>query len=327
MRWVIRGVALLIVLVAVVVAARLLRPPQRSDVITEPWDALRGQPWLKPNLRDARVVLPDRPHTRDEAARARAGELEMRRTRTYRLSTNSIRLRGPEVGPKAGRRIVALGDSVTHGWGVAEEEAWPARLAAELARRGTPAEVLNAGVPANDIATMSTWCAAQGVPLAPDLVLWTRRPTGEPGAVERYAEHVGRCADAVRVPVVVILPPVSRFDPRGSAHYREEASALTERLAGRGIPVFDLTDTFREAQAGRGETLERRGADYAVVDQESGKVWLTAPAPADGLPDEVYALFEREPDVREALLFDEGHPDAEGFALFARAVADRIASL
>jgi hypothetical protein len=35
----------------------------------------------------------------------------------------------------------------------------------------------------------------------------------------------------------------------------------------------------------------------------------------------VYALFESEPEVREALFFDEGHPDAEGFTVFAESVA------
>ena len=42
--------------------------------------------------------------------------------------------------------IVALGDSLTAGYGVAREEAWPARLGARLRREGYAVRVVNAGV-------------------------------------------------------------------------------------------------------------------------------------------------------------------------------------
>ena len=65
----------------------------------------------------------------------------------------------------------------------------------------------------------------------------------------------------------------------------------------------------------------------AVVDQEaSGKTWLEVAPSTHDLPREVYALFEDQPTVREALFFDDGHPDAEGFELFASTVAGAIAS-
>jgi acyl-CoA thioesterase-1 len=43
-------------------------------------------------------------------------------------------------------RIVALGDSLTAGYGVAPDQAFPARLQAQLKSRGIEAEVVNAGV-------------------------------------------------------------------------------------------------------------------------------------------------------------------------------------
>jgi acyl-CoA thioesterase-1 len=42
--------------------------------------------------------------------------------------------------------IVALGDSLTAGFGVAPEEAWPALIEARLRREGQPHRVVNAGV-------------------------------------------------------------------------------------------------------------------------------------------------------------------------------------
>jgi acyl-CoA thioesterase-1 len=46
----------------------------------------------------------------------------------------------------AGPLVIFLGDSLTAGLGLAEEQAYPARVAARLAARGTPVRVINAGV-------------------------------------------------------------------------------------------------------------------------------------------------------------------------------------
>jgi acyl-CoA thioesterase-1 len=46
----------------------------------------------------------------------------------------------------AERVVVAFGDSLTAGFGVAADEAWPARLQARLEREGYPYRVVNAGV-------------------------------------------------------------------------------------------------------------------------------------------------------------------------------------
>jgi acyl-CoA thioesterase-1 len=53
------------------------------------------------------------------------------------------------MAPPAGgdeRVIVAFGDSLTAGYGVAAEEAWPALIEARLRREGYPYRVVNAGV-------------------------------------------------------------------------------------------------------------------------------------------------------------------------------------
>jgi acyl-CoA thioesterase-1 len=50
------------------------------------------------------------------------------------------------AGAAEERVIVALGDSLTAGFGVAAEDAWPALLDARLRREGRPYRVVNAGV-------------------------------------------------------------------------------------------------------------------------------------------------------------------------------------
>ena len=306
----------------------------KSDHIVEASEELGGKWWLLPNLDEALVVVPDRPHTRGEIEASHKGEGAITRVREFRLSTNSQGLRGPEIREKKTgvTRIVALGDSVTHGWGVSREEAYPARLQAELERRGHAAEVINAGVPANRLDTMETWCRVVGKRLEADWILWTRRPdarNSDPVGV--YRRHARECARESGAKLMVILPPISTFDPRGAGRYKQEGEALREAF-GPHTEVVELTEIFWAAQAGRGEVLRVRDGSHQVVDQESGRVLLESAAPGasdaagptQAMDSAIYDLFESAPEVREALFFDEGHPDAEGFQVFAGAVAEAL---
>jgi len=64
------------------------------------------------------------------------------------IRTNEWGMRGPGVGPRVEdtRRILVLGDSITLGWGVREEDTLTARLQKMFADAGQKVEVLNAGV-------------------------------------------------------------------------------------------------------------------------------------------------------------------------------------
>ena len=59
------------------------------------------------------------------------------------LAGDAVAADGPDRGE---RTIVALGDSLTAGYGVAPDEAWPALIQARLRREGFPYSVVNAGV-------------------------------------------------------------------------------------------------------------------------------------------------------------------------------------
>jgi lysophospholipase L1-like esterase len=83
-----------------------------------------------------------------------------------KVSTNRFGLRGPEIGPKRGLRVLALGDSFTFGVGAREEETWPARLAEILG-----AEVLNAGAPGFGVPDAVAWYEHYGAQLDPDVVV------------------------------------------------------------------------------------------------------------------------------------------------------------
>ncbi len=325
-----RGISIGIIVAALsftgVVVHQRSQQRAASDIIVERWERLGGQEWLKPNLQGARLVIPDRPHSLREVHAWRKGESDtIHRTRTFKINTNAQRMRGPDMGdkPAGTTRIIALGDSVTNGWGVTQADSYPARLEESLNNLGHKVEVLNAGVPANPIPVMADWCRNVAGDFSPDIILWTRRPpTNLRDPYKGYVGTLRQCAKAAGATVVVVLPPVSTFDVRGNESWSQEADELRRRLAKDGTTVIELTGAFRTAQRGRGEILEVRGQRLHVVDQETGREWLQAHRSPHDLPNEIYTLFEQQPDVREALFFDGGHPDVEGYKLMADTIAD-----
>jgi lysophospholipase L1-like esterase len=82
------------------------------------------------------------------------------------VATNRQGLRGPEIGPKRGLRILAIGDSFTFGVGAQQDETWPARLGQIL-----HAQVLNAGAPGFGVPDAVAWYERYGVGLDPDVVV------------------------------------------------------------------------------------------------------------------------------------------------------------
>jgi lysophospholipase L1-like esterase len=89
------------------------------------------------------------------------------------FTTSSLGLRGPEAGTKTAARVLALGDSYTFGWGVAQGEEWIHVAAEEANRRlGRPAvEGWNGGV--NGYGTEGAIAQLERVApeLRPDVVL------------------------------------------------------------------------------------------------------------------------------------------------------------
>ena len=287
---------------------------RQSDPITGPWPEL-GQHsfWLLPNLVDARMVVPDRPHAKQESIEGNFG-----RARTFRVNTNGDRLRNPELAPKAGSRVLCIGDSVTFGWGVADDQSYPAQLASQMG-----VEVLNAGVPAQNTFTMRRYIELKAKELQVDAICWTRRPQlNLPDPIGDYARELGMARRAAKdATFIVVLPPISRFDPKGVESWEEEERQLKNRL---DVPVVELTRPFFAAQRG-GATLDVAGDQLTLRDGD--EVVVQATRPEFDLPSAIYDAFEDDPSLKEHLFFDSGHPDAEGFTLFASEVAQVLKPL
>jgi lysophospholipase L1-like esterase len=87
------------------------------------------------------------------------------------VRTNSRGLRGEEIPYKrtpGRKRILVLGDSVTFGYGLEEENSYPSLLGERLAGG---AEVLNAGVVGYGLDQQHLWFKREGVRYRPDVVV------------------------------------------------------------------------------------------------------------------------------------------------------------
>lgn len=298
-------------------------PSESDDFFQEAAYLGPGGHELIPNLDRARIVTPDRPH---DPVEARTPELlaEIGRRRVFEISTNSTGLRGPELGPKAGYRVLCIGESVTFGWGVPAAESYPARLSEELG-----VEVINAGIPAMRPSQMALWLQRHAPAIEADLILFTARPNWMvPDPWRDYFDAIRAARRAVHpTPVALILPPISTFDLRGRNQRPQELAQLEKNL--KEVPWLDLTPSFRAAlaqsapvQAGRGVVLEVSGNVQKVVAVGREEVLLEATSPdPNTLAPEVVDWLEDHLDSVEPLMFDGAHPDSEGFGVFAAEVA------
>lgn len=93
-----------------------------------------------------------------------------------RVTINELGLRDRPLLPKRPEeyRILALGDSVTFGWGVSQDEIFAARLEPLLsARLDRPVRVINSGVGGYNTVQEVTYFKQSGLLLQPDLVILT----------------------------------------------------------------------------------------------------------------------------------------------------------
>lgn len=110
------------------------------------------------NRPDVELAIPfvDAPGAAPRVVRARINADGFRGPRLARVRTSGV------------GRIACVGDSHTFGWGVADDQTWPARLVQAVA----PIEVLNAGVHGHDAEQEARFLEREVLGWRPDLVLW-----------------------------------------------------------------------------------------------------------------------------------------------------------
>lgn len=274
-----------------------------------------GAAVLRANLSQATVVAPNRPHSPEEVTSPDRWE-RMRRTRTFTVSTNSRGLRGPELSsPASGQRVVCIGDSVTMGWGVADDQTYPAHLSGILG-----VEVINAGMPAMKPNVIAAWLQANAQALDMDILVLAVRPNH--AVWDPWADYEIALKQAVAAvapaKIAVVLPPLSTFDPLGQRVGQAEASRIAQIAA--AYPVLDLTPAFRARQQS-GVVMQMDGDTQQMRVLPSMSIVAQGIGDGDHLAPELVAAFEADPGVKEPMFFDGGHPDADGYKLMANEVA------
>ena len=91
--------------------------------------------------------------------------------RTIHLRTNAVGYRNPEIGPKSRRRVLFLGDSITLGEYVEEEETFVRLVERLSAERGEPLETINAGVNLIGLEEELAILVETGIQTEPDVVV------------------------------------------------------------------------------------------------------------------------------------------------------------
>ncbi|NOY24836.1 MAG: hypothetical protein GXP62_03095 [Oligoflexia bacterium] len=288
--------------------------PTESDHIIDP-TTIDGVPLnlLLPNLRDARVVVPDRPHDPrlvfEPGARSR-----MHRRRSFLVDTTSQRLRGrQEAADLARPRILLFGDSVAFGWGLSHHDSVGQCLQRDLSIR-----VLNAGVPALRPAPMGVWAHYLLDEIDVDLVLIVIRPRQD--EIQDLVNAIAKIRQRSAAPIAMVLSPLSTFDVRGAASYGPLLAKVQAALG--NVPVLEATDALRQHPADQGVELRRQDGMQRMVDVETQAVLVEVPDLPQRTAPEILQAFEDDPSLHEPFFFDGGHANKAGSLIFAQAIAD-----
>jgi hypothetical protein len=91
--------------------------------------------------------------------------------RDITIRTNSLGYRNPEVGPKSGRRILFLGDSITFGDYLEEDDTFVRQVETLTQDRSPPWETINAGVGAIGLKNELAILLETGLQTDPDVVV------------------------------------------------------------------------------------------------------------------------------------------------------------
>lgn len=274
-------------------------------------------------------------------------------TYQHRVQVNALGLRGPELGPKASGevRVLFLGDSLTYGQGVGDDETVPFQLERALRARAPTRRwtVVNAGVRAYGTAQELGLLAELGARIQPDVVLlgWYWNDVVERPIETTYAAYRERgefCFDTgARLEGLARLR--WRFEqlPRKSALLMlvhdlvsSKAQVYAPELAEQGFELLGgLLERFRAASAGLGArpVVALFPDAKRLVGREDTRSYderAVALARAHGLA--VIELLEALVPLYRArgelpILPFDGHYDAEANRALGEFLAERLLAL
>lgn len=186
------------------------------------------------------------------------------RTTLYKgvaVRINADGFRGDDLlAPPAGwPRVCLIGDSVTFGNGCPEDGTLAVMLAAELAARGTPAQVLNCGIPGYNADNVAVLLRERVLALQPQRVLYVMVANDVSGSLARST-----------IPDDASIDSCAEF-PLGSPLLQMANQNASGLLRGLGVKLDGYVESIVRAWTGvGGERVRRALADMQASCRAAG---------------------------------------------------------
>ena len=245
------------------------------------------------------------------------------------LDENRFRRVTPIVADNAAFRILVIGDSLTYGTGVADEETYSSVIAAELSKQGYRVQVTNLGVEGAQSEDILNILKNNINVVRPHLVIYgiclndflpsgrSQDPIQVPRGLRwsalaaltvRSLTQAGMKLGLIKDFISEMMADLPRLEPR----FRKDLTAMNRLVTERGLPpvVTMVLDQY--------PTLNGPTRELALVAERAGKS-----AGMDVIPTDEYY---RQYDGRALRVSNwEGHPSVEAHGIFAQMFLSHIA--
>jgi lysophospholipase L1-like esterase len=231
-------------------------------------------------------------------------------------------------------RILALGDSVTFGWGVAQDKIFAVRLEQLLVSRlQRPVRVINSGVGAYNTVQEVTYFKREGISLQPDLVLLTYVQND----IEEQKQPFDPWTESSvwgKPPIETVLTMLGKLWLYRLAHHAYNY-ALPKQLKGQSSTPSQDRDGWRQSMSALEELVvmcKERKIPLIVFfkrshPSENSPLFEDVVRHAEGV--QVKDMGQWYKGLDESSLVNskvDGHPNAEGHRVMAEHMADDVVS-
>ena len=288
---------------------------------------------LRPNLRNARLVVPGCPHDGDFKKKIR------HKKRVFFCNTNAQGFRGTEdLGDKlpGESRIFFIGDSMTFSWGVDDGYSFE-YLLQKMFRDRLPSRrvtVVNAGVPGYNSEQYLKNLAVHIIKYKPDVASFMiagsllgrnteEMVTSYSSLLDEIYTYCGRAG----IKLLLIYPPVSTFESRPETRLFHQA--FLDFTGSRDVSFVDFYDIFNKLPKRDGIVFRKNGDVQSIVHIDAAGIentvfevkvspreWDEMQKKRNYLHSSLLKYYDHSP-YNEPYFFDGGHTEEKGCAVQA----------
>ena len=178
-------------------------------------------------------------------------------------------LAAPALHAKDFKKLVIIGDSITEGYGVSHDQAYPHLLQQKIDKLGKKWRVVNSGISGSTAASAPsrvTWILKQ----KPDLVVLALGANdGLRGApIKSIEDNLAKAVNACKDAKVKVVVAGMRVPPNYGAEYTAQFYAAFGRVAARaGVPLlpFLLENVAGKTELNQADAIHPNEKGHAIV--------------------------------------------------------------